>query len=249
MAELTLMKTAAEQQLAAEWQAAKAQAARRGAAARGRVRALRRDRPAAPARRGVEIHRSARADARRQAAGEPAGRRREGARQGCRRAARRRRAAGGSCSSMARSCPSCPISPTLRRASTHPPDGAGARGGDALVHEASRQGGHDRRSGGRAQHRLHGRRHRDPCRGRRRSSSGRSIWCSPQPASSRLRCSRARSSWSRRARARCWSRATRAPTAATIRPTRRSRWSSATRRMSITSRSRARAARRCTCRR
>ena len=86
MAELTLMKNAAEQQLAAEWQAREGQAAGRGAVARGRVRALCRDRAAASARRGVEVHRSARADARCQAAGEPARCRREGAREGCRRA-------------------------------------------------------------------------------------------------------------------------------------------------------------------
>ena len=199
MAELTLMKNAAEQQLAAEWQAAKAQAAGRRAAARGRVRALCRDRPAASARGGVEVHRSARADARRQAAGEPAGCRREGARQGC------RRPAGGRGQPQARLRRWCIRAGAVRsrqpgERTDHPPDGAGARGG-RCAGQSDRPGGQDQRSGGRAQHRLHGRRHRDPCRGRRRGGAAdpsgvrrdrRQAGCAVHPLARRDREGRAR---------------------------------------------------------
>ena len=212
MAELTLMKNAAEQQLAAEWQAAKAQAAGRRAAARGRVRALRRGRPAASARRGMEIHRPARADARRKAAREPARCRREGARRRtrarCSRDVECRRLVfvdgifAPELSDLAALEPGLTIRPMAqalaqrRRASSNTHLGKVVR---------------DRRRGGRAQHRVHGRRRRDPCRGRRRDRAADPSAYSPRPATSRRRCSRARSSSSRRARAPCSSRATKGP--------------------------------------
>ena len=66
--------------------------------------------------------------------------------------------------------------------------------GDALVVTHLGQAVDDRRSGGRAQHRLHGRRRGDPCRRRRRDRAADRISCSSRPATSRLRCSPARSS-------------------------------------------------------
>ena len=67
--------------------------------------------------------------------------------------------------------------------------------GDPLVDATSRQGRAGRARGrGRAQHRADARRRRHPRRRRARRSSGRSISSSPRPASSRPRCSPARSS-------------------------------------------------------
>ena len=72
---------------------------------------------------------------------------------------------------------------------------------------------------------LHGRRRGDPCRGGRRRSSGRSISCSSQPATSRPRCSPARWSWSRRARASMLVESHEGAAGATTRSTPRSNWS------------------------
>ena len=96
--EVRPIKTAAETALAANFAMVEARAAGRGGgrgAARAGFPALRDRRPAAPARRGMEIHRPARAHARRQAARGRARRGREGARQAGRspRSLRSRRAA------------------------------------------------------------------------------------------------------------------------------------------------------------
>ena len=223
------------------------QAARRGAAARGRVRALCRGRPAAPARRGVEVHRPARADARRQAARDPARCRREGAREGCGRAARRYRQPAAGVRRRRVRARTVRSRRSSRPASTIRPMAQALAQGDALATKHLGKVVRDRRRGGRAQHRLHGRRRRDPCRGRRRGRAAdpsrvrgdrRQAGGAVHPLARRDREGRARHdgreprgrgrprlSGQHRARAR----------------------SSPTTRMSITSRSRARATRRCTC--
>ena len=127
MAELTLMKNAAEQQLAAEWQAAKA---RLPGAAPLRAAAFERFAAAGLPHRRVEEWkytdlRALMRDAKPLASPPDAAAK-----------ARAKDAGGlladvdaaGSCSSTAHSCRSCPISPTLESRTDHPPDGAGARG-------------------------------------------------------------------------------------------------------------------------
>ena len=129
---------------------------------------LRGEGPAASPRRGMEIHRPARADARRQAAGAAAG----CGGQSCRRklparfSRRRRRAA--SCSSTACSLPICPILRRWSRACRSARWRRRLSKADAGVAEASRPAsplGDD--AGLRAQHRVDGRRRRDPRRRRR----------------------------------------------------------------------------------
>ena len=190
-------KTAAEQPLAAGSQPLrKRQAARPGvvAACARRRSAFRGARAAAPARRGVEIHRPARADARRQAARRAARCRREGAREGRR----------PSCSATVECrrlvfvdgafVPELSDLAALEAGLTIRSHGAGAGQGRRGRHRTARQDRADGRRRGRAQHRLHGRRRRDPRRRRRGDRRGRSIWSSRRPATSRPRCSRARSS-------------------------------------------------------
>ena len=96
-------------------------------------RRFERRRPAAPARRGVEIHRPARADARRQAAA-PACRtpqRKRARRTPAPCSPRSRRAA--SCSSTACSRPNCPISPALEPGLTIRSMAQALAAGDPLV--------------------------------------------------------------------------------------------------------------------
>ena len=187
-------------------------AARGRGAARGRLPALRRRGPAAPPRRGVEIHRPARADARRQAARRrrPTPPPRRAPRTPARRSATSKAAA--SSSSTAPSRRSCPISPALEPGLTIRSLAQALAAGDAAGRRASRQG------------------RRRPTTSRWRSTprfmgDGAVIHVAAgaaldAAAPSRVRrrrrhagrgLHRARWSWSRRARARCWSRATKAP--------------------------------------
>ena len=110
-AEVRAIKTDAEKALAAAYEAARGRLPGKGAlsrAARGRVPAIRAARPAAPARRGMEIYRPARADARSLSAGRAARCGGEGARQGRGRAFSPASIAGGWCSSTAFSRRNCP---------------------------------------------------------------------------------------------------------------------------------------------
>ena len=163
-------------------------------AARGRGRTLRRARFAAPAGRGVEIHRSPRAHRRGEAACRRAGRRRQGARQGGRQTHRRHGCAAHRV--RRRHVRAGAFRPRRSVARPdHPLDGAGAGGGRRAGRRQTRQGHAGRRRGrGRAQHRADGRRRRHSRRQGRDASSGRSIWCLPRPARRRPRCSPARSS-------------------------------------------------------
>ena len=188
-AELKPIRTAAETGLVEAFAALRPRLAGTAAAApaRGGVPPLRDGGPAASAHRGVEVHRPARADARRQAACRAPGCRRDRPRARGRRRARRyrrpphrvrRRVAGaGALRSHARAGADDLLA--ARRARTRQPGGAGAPRGWP-------RGGRHRLC---PQHRLHGRRRghrrraRTPVRRGRCISSSTTDRAAPRPSS------------------------------------------------------------------
>ena len=191
-AEVRAMKTPAEQALAKTFASAREQLPGKGALAKLRercVRALRRAGPAAPPRRGMEIHRFARAHARCLSAGRAARCGGESPRQERRQAAGRDRCApAGVCRRRVRAGI---VRSYARGGADHRLHGRCARQRRCAGCQC-RQDGRDRRCRGRAQYRADGRRRGDSRSPPAPSSSARSIWCLRPAATSQARPSSAR---------------------------------------------------------